>query len=184
MNYLMFAGSLRKGSLNKKLLQVAENILKAQPNSKIILVDLKDFNIPVYDGDIETAGMPDGVKLLGDLVAQTDGIVIASPEYNSSIAGSLKNTIDWLSRLRPVPLAQKTVLLMGASPGPYGTMRALLVTKAPFELLGCYVHPQTFALSKADEAFDGQGKLKDENAQKRLHGLIQNFVEFTTKLKS
>ena len=184
MNYLMFSGSLRKGSLNKKLLQVAENILKAQPDSKIVLVDLKDFNLPVYDGDIEAAGMPEGVKLLAEMVVQCDGLVISSPEYNGAMAGSLKNTIDWLSRIKPLPLAKKTVLMMGASPGPYGTMRAWTTTPVSFLQLGNYVFPQNFALSKADEAFDAQGNLRDEAVQKRLHSLIQGFVDFTTRIKS
>lgn len=183
MNYLLFSGSLRKGSLNKKLLQVCENILKHQADSKIVLVDLKDFNLPVYDGDIEEAGMPEGVTLLGDMISAADGVIIASPEYNASIAGSLKNTIDWVSRLKSAPLSKKCVLLMGASPGPYGTMRALMVTQAPFELLGAQVYSQTFALSKAHEAFDDKGDLKDETSKKRLQDLIKSFVDFTTKLK-
>lgn len=183
MKFLLFSGSLRSGSLNKKLLSVTDQILKKELQQQTEVIDLKQLSLPVYDGDIEAAGMPAAVSTLGKAIANCDAIVISSPEYNSSIAGSLKNTIDWISRLRPVPLEQKPVLLMGASPGQFGSIRALLFTRAPFETLGSYVYPQTFALPKAAEAFSDDGNLKDEITMAKLKKLLSNFSDFTEKLQ-
>src|SRR4051812_23259552 len=123
MKYLLFSGSLRTGSLNKKLVAVAEKIISGKAENEVSIADIRSLSIPVYDGDIEAAGIPEGVKKLGSMIQAANAIVISSPEYNGSIAGSLKNTIDWISRLRPVPFEGKPVLLLGASPGGFGAIR-------------------------------------------------------------
>jgi len=182
MNYLLFSGSLRTASLNKKLIHVGSSILK-EKNFNAEVIDLKTLSIPVYDGDIEAEGIPEGVKKLSELVNKADGIIISGPEYNGSISGSLKNTIDWVSRIRPIPWEKKTILLMGASPGYFGAIRALGVSKAPFETLGAYVFPQTFALPKASEAFTESGDLSDVGTKKKLTDLIMSFDSFSRKFK-
>ncbi len=183
MNLLLFSGSLRAASLNKKLLAVADAILKSAGH-QTDLVDLKTLAIPLYDGDVEAAGMPDGVKKLGDAVQSADAIVVASPEYNGSIAAPLKNAIDWLSRLKPMPLTAKPVLLMGASPGALGSIRALGHARAPFEAVGSYVYPQSFGLPLADKAFADSGDLKEAAVQKRLETLLAAYADFVKKLRA
>jgi NAD(P)H-dependent FMN reductase len=117
MNLLLFAGSLRQESYNRKLLAVAQGLL---------------------------AEMPESVKSLGQMIQSADALVIASPEYNASISSPLKNAVDWVSRLRPIPLDKKPVLLMGTSPGAFGSIRGLGHTRAPFETLGSFIYPQPF----------------------------------------
>jgi chromate reductase, NAD(P)H dehydrogenase (quinone) len=179
MNILIFSGSLRTDSYNKKLAQVAESIL--QGKHQTTYADLKDFKFPVYDGDIEAAGIPQGVKDFGKLVSDADALVISSPEYNGAMAGSLKNAIDWISRLRPIPLEGKPVLLMGASPGAFGAIRALTNSRIPFDTLTAYVYPTTFALPKAADAFASKTMLADENTHKKLISLLDGFSHFAQK---
>jgi chromate reductase len=181
MKILLFAGSLRADSLNKKLVAIAKNILAQKASLQVTSVDLKTLSIPVYDGDIEALGIPEGVKLLGQLIAEADALVLSSPEYNGSIAGSFKNTIDWISRLRPQPLSQRPVLLMGASPGYFGAVRALSEARTPFNTLGAYLFPQTFALPKAAEAITSTGELQDEATKKNLETLLSDFQIFSEK---
>lgn len=182
MNVLLFAGSLRKDSLNKKLLRVAHGVVKEDRRLTGEIIDIKSLNLPVYDGDIEANGIPLGVTALGKKVAWAHALIIASPEYNASISSPLKNTIDWLSRIRPTPLEAKPVLLMGASPGGFGAIRWLTTGRSCFETLGNYVYPQTFALQKAHEAFTETGDFVDEKHLGRLKDLIQNFVGFADSL--
>lgn len=181
MKVLLFAGSLRKDSLNKKFALAALKIATAKTSIGGSFIDLQTLNIPVYDGDIETAGIPDGVNQLGKAVEEADVLIISSPEYNGSISSPLKNTIDWLSRLKPMPLGAKPVLLLGASPGALGAIRALGHARAPFEALGAFVYPQSFGLSKAHEAFSPEGELLPGANQERLEKLVSAFLDYHSK---
>lgn len=183
MKILLFAGSLRKDSLNKKLLRVTNILLQSNKEVETTLVDLQELQFPVYDGDIETKGIPENVQKLSRLVGEADAIIICSPEYNASISSPLKNAIDWLSRVKPLQLAKKQVLLMGASPGDFGSMRALIHTKPSFETLGNFVYPSVYALAKADKAFDEEGKLVDSAKQERLQKLVNEFIAYAKKQK-
>ncbi|WP_413613257.1 NADPH-dependent FMN reductase [Bdellovibrio sp. HCB-110] len=182
MNLLLFAGSLRTESFNRKLLAVAQGILTETPEHKVTVADLKTLALPVYDGDIEAAGMPESVKTLGQLIQSADALVISSPEYNASISSPLKNAIDWVSRLRPIPLEKKPVLLMGTSPGAFGSIRGLGHTRAPFETLGSFLYPQPFAVPKAAEAFLSSGDLAEPATKQKLKALLQNYVHFAQNL--
>ena len=181
MKYLLFSGSLRTESLNKKLISYVGQVLSQNSNNQINIVDLKTLSLPVYDGDIENSGIPEGVKMLGYFISESQAIIISSPEYNGAIAGSLKNTIDWISRLRPVPLEGKPILLLGASPGALGTVRALASSRIPFENLGSFLYPQSFGLPKANEAFGADGSLVDPGQQKRLNDLLGKFENYAKK---
>lgn len=178
MKILLFAGSLRKDSFNKKLLFQIQQILKEDSALEIQVLDLQVLNFPVYDGDIEARGIPESVSLMGKAITDADAVIISSPEYNGSISSPLKNTIDWVSRLRPVPWEKKNILLTGTSPGYFGTIRALGHTLAPFQALGSYVYPQNFALPKAGDAFEVDGGFKDPSVDKRLRELLKNFVSY------
>jgi NAD(P)H-dependent FMN reductase len=184
MNYLLFSGSLRTESLNKKLVDVAQRILSQNPENKAQTVDLRDFEIPLYDGDIEEKnGIPTGVQKLGEHIQMAQGLILSSPEYNGSIAGPLKNTLDWITRLRPMPLANKPVLLLGASPGGFGGVRALTFTRVPLESVGCFVYPQTFALPKAHEVLSQHNPPELETeTKKKLSELLNKFDLYARKL--
>jgi chromate reductase len=175
MKILLFAGSLRKGSLNKKFAREAMRLLSAR-GVETEFVDLQPLAIPVYDGDIEEAsGVPAGVQELSKKIMAADALVISTPEYNGSIPGILKNVVDWLSRCKPVCLTGKHLLLIAASPGALGGIRSLWHSRQPFEVLGTHVFPEVMALPLAHQAFDEAGKLKDAKVVERLDGLLDRF---------
>ena len=183
MNFLLFAGSLRTESLNKKLLQAAHHLITQDENTQSEMVDIRSLEIPLYDGDHEEAnGIPQGVKKLGEMIQKAHALIIAGPEYNHTISGVLKNIIDWVSRLKPVPFEKKPVLLLGASPGIFGSIRGLEFTRVPLEALNAYVYPQPFALPKAGNAFSS-GKLVDTAMEKNLLNLLESYKEFVKKFQ-
>jgi chromate reductase len=176
MKVLLFAGSLRKASLNKKLVNVAQALLQKIDGIESTIMDLQELNFPVYDGDIESIAIPENVLKLSKAVGEADAIIISSPEYNGSISSPLKNTIDWLSRVRPMTIANKQILLLGASPGELGAIRGLGHARAPFEALGNFLYPQSYGLPKADQAFDENNQLVDPKRLERLEKLISSFI--------
>lgn len=185
MKILTFAGSLRKESLNKKLCQQVVNFLQAQKLADAEWIDLRDLEIPLYDEDIESthgdgtpALVPIGVQKLWTQVQEADALILASPEYNGAISGVMKNTLDWISRKKPSPIAGKHVLFLAASQGALGGVRGLWHTRVPFEAVGCHVYPEMLGIPQAHQVFDGDGKIKDEVTKQRLEKLLQNFVHF------
>lgn len=178
MNVLLFSGSLRVDSLNKKLLRV----VKSYFNDKQInhtLIDLIDFAMPLYNEDIETsAGIPSLVDQLALCIKNADALIIASPEYNGSISSPLKNTIDWLSRCKPMPLADKHLLLLSTSPAKFGGVRGVWHTRVPFEMLGVHVFPSMFCLEQGHTQFDNTGKLIDATVQERLKKMVDTFISY------
>ncbi len=177
MAILFFAGALRTDSSNKKFareaLRLAESLGK-----KGQFVDLRDYDMPLYDGDVEaSSGIPAGVKKLGEAILAADALVISMPEYNSSISGVLKNALDWVSRIKPSPWDGKHTLLLGASPGAMGAIRCLYHARQIFDALGMYVFPGTMGLAKSYEAFDENGKLKDEKQIQQLQSLLEKFIK-------
>lgn len=182
MKVLLFSSSLRKGSLNTKLMKVISNHLKDKSGFEISIANIKELNLPVYDGDIENAGFPEGVTKLGKMISEADAIIVSSPEYNGSIAAPFKNLIDWVSRLRPTPWTRKPILLTGASPGANGAIRSFSHERMPLDTIGAYVYPQYFGLAKAHEAFNDDGSFKDEKYVQRLDEILNNFFEYAKKL--
>lgn len=183
MNILLFSGSFRTESFNRKMVFNAEQIL-ASLGHKTEVVDVRALGIPVYDGDIEAAGIPAGVKTLGEKISKADAIFISTPEYNHSMASSYKNTIDWVSRIRPMPFTKKPVGLSGASPGGFGAIRGIVDSQAPLLAQKAYVYNDLFALPKAAEAFDTQGNLKDPKTKEKFGDFLKGFVEFSKKFTS
>jgi NAD(P)H-dependent FMN reductase len=170
--------SLRVNSLNKKLIANVERILNQEntPHS-VELLSFNEFPMPVYDGDLEAAqGLPAGVQQLARKIEQAEGLILASPEYNGGIAGSFKNTIDWVSRIKPAPWTGKKILLLSASPGGLGGIRGLTHSRVPLEALGAYVFPEMFGLGQADKAFGEKGELKDVGTEERLKTLLLKFL--------
>ena len=174
MKLLVFAGSLRTDSANKKFAREALRLAQ-EAGAEGEFIDLRDYPMPPYDGDIESGqGIPATTKALADKIAGVDGIIISTPEYNASIPGVLKNVIDWLSRNKPVSMEGKHLLLLAASPGALGGVRVLWHARQPFEMLGVHVFPNMLGLPDAYNAFDADGKLKDD---KRLKPLVESFVK-------
>lgn len=185
---LAFAGSLRKGSLNKKALAAAVPGLKAA-GAEVTHVDLADFRMPVYDGDLEEAsGLPEPVKKFKALMKSHDGFLICTPEYNSSIPGMLKNVIDWASRSEEgepelACFRGKTAALMSASPGMLGGIRSLATVRAILENIGTLVIPMQVAIPKAHEAFGPDGAFLDAKRKAAVDALTKKLVETADKLK-
>lgn len=184
---LVFAGSTRTDSCNKKLAKVAAEAAKAA-GAEVTFVDLRDYPMPLYDGDLEEAsGLPESAKKLKALFVQSDGFIIASPEYNSSITGVLKNTLDWVSRTETddepdlVAYRGKAAALLSASPGGLGGLRGLVHVRAILGNIGVIVLPDQVAVSKAYDAFDEQGQLKEARTAKQVTGVAQALVAFLIK---
>ncbi len=186
---LAFAGSTRKDSFNKKVIGIAAQGAKAA-GAEVTLIDLKEFALPLYDGDLEAeSGVPENAKKLKALMVEHDGFLIASPEYNSSITPVLKNAIDWVSRPAPnepslVAFTGKTAVLMSASPGALGGLRGLVHLRAILGNIGVIVHPNQIAVSKAADAFNADGTLKDAKQQASIEGLGKTLAEMIAKLKA
>jgi NAD(P)H-dependent FMN reductase len=185
---LAFAGSLRKGSLNKKLVKVAAEGAR-EAGADVTIVDIKDYPLPVYDGDLEKADdLPDNAIKLKDLFKAHDGLLISSPEYNSSYPGALKNLIDWVSRPREgekpfEPFNDKPVAIMAASPGAKGGMRMLPHLRDLLSNIRMLVLPGMYGLAHAGKAFNDDGKLLDENIEAIVKGLGKAVVEMAAKLR-
>ena len=179
---LAFAGSARKGSLNKKLLAAAVQEARAA-GGEVTPLDLNDLPFPLYHGDLEEEqGLPENVKKMVDLILRHDALLVSSPEYNSLITPLFKNTIDWCSRAEKNPFEGKVAAVISASPGGYGGVRSAQVARQLLLKLGCLVIPAEFSLAKAHEAFDEQGGLKDARAQESVRKVAVELVRITAKL--
>ena len=175
MKVLLFAGSLRTNSVNKQLARESARLL-ATFSVPAEFIDLKDYPAPIYDGDDEQdGGVPNAMVRLGSRIAAAEARIIATPEYNGGISGVLKNAVDWISRLKPMPLAGKHLLLLGASPGGWGGIRGLWHSRVPFEALGVHVFPQMMSVAAAASAFDEAGHLQGERLQ-QLQNLLAGFT--------
>lgn len=182
-----FAGSSRLGSFNTKLIQIAVDAAR-EASAEVTLVDLRALALPLFDQDLESSdGLPDGAKRLKSLLRESDGFLIASPEYNSSITPLLKNAIDWASRaetdseLPLVAYRDKAAALFSASPGGFGGLRGLVTLRSILGNIGVHVLPDQVCISTAHEAFDETGKLKDARKTAVVSGLARALVDFATK---
>lgn len=185
-----FAGSTRTGSFNKQLLAIAAEAARAA-GADVTVVDLRDLALPLYDQDLEAgSGLPEGAKKFKTLLRESDGFLVASPEYNSSITGVLKNAIDWASRAESddepplVAFRGKTAALFAASPGALGGLRGLVHLRVILGNIGVIVLPDQVAISAAHEAFTAEGQLKDERKAKQAAGLARSLVAMLAKLKA
>jgi NAD(P)H-dependent FMN reductase len=179
---LAFSGSARRESLNKKLLAVTVAAVRAA-GGEVTLVDLTDYVLPVYNGDLEDKdGLPANATKLIELIQQHPALLIASPEYNSMITPLLKNTVDWCTRGEDNPFIGKVAAVVSASPGQFGGVRSMKLAQQLLLHLGCHVVPAQCFLPKAHEAFDDKGALKDPRNQKAVETLAKELVQTATKL--
>jgi chromate reductase len=171
-----FAGSFRTSSWNRKLLALAVRNATAA-GAEVDVIDLRTLAIPIYDEDLEQAsGLPDGVKLLKDRIAASQGVMIATPEYNHSIPGGLKNALDWVSRPPNNPLHDKVVALMGAANGMAGTLRVNYALRPVLSAAGSWLVPGYVGIPNAEQAFDAEGNLKEELFRKQLEAHVKTLV--------
>ena len=177
---LAFAGSLRSGSFNKKLVQAAAQIAR-KAGAEVTVVDLRDFNMSLYDGDDEAdSGIPEGALRFKQVISSHDALLISAPEYNSSISGVLKNAIDWASRPPDQPFAGKPVAIMGAGAGMAGTARA------QYDLRRCCVFLDMHPINKpevligvAHTKFDAEGAFTDEAGRGFIRDLLVALERWT-----
>jgi chromate reductase len=180
---LFFAGSTRAGSYNKKLARLGQKIAQAN-GIEAVFVDLSDYPMPIYNGDLEAKdGPPQKAAEFKALLGEYQGVFIASPEYNSSVTALLKNTLDWVTRVRAKGesglevFRSRVFAISGASPGYYGTMRSLIHLRQILMVgMGAVVIPQQVAVPKASEAFEEDGSLKDEAMQEALKNVIEHLA--------
>jgi chromate reductase len=175
MKYLLLAASMRKESVHKKLIKIVENQIGAL-GIETEHVPFESIEMPLYNGDLEAAkGVPEGIQEFAKKLEASDAWIIASPEYNFSFPGTLKNLIDWLSRIKPVPFKGKKILLLSASPSLVGGTRGLLALRVPLEACGGFVYPTMHSLSSAYEAFTETYSFVDPKNEKRLESLLKEF---------
>jgi NAD(P)H-dependent FMN reductase len=176
LKVMVFGGSLRRASLNDRLADLAARVVERN-GGVLDRAHLAEFDCPHYDGDIEAEeGVPAGAQAFCQRIKASDAFIIASPEYNASMPGVVKNLIDWTSRLRPQPFNGKQAMLMSASPSMSGGNRGLWALRVPLEHLGTRVYPDMFSLAQAHEAFDGD-RLKNDMIQKRFEDTIACFMD-------
>lgn len=186
---MAFAASTRRDSFNRKLFPyLVEGAQRA--GAEVTVVDLADYPMAIYQGDDEAEhGMPESAVKLLDILAEQDGLIVVTPEYNGSFPPLLKNTLDWMSR--PDPSGQsglrhfkdKVTAISSASPGGFGGVRSLLSTRQYLTVLGMLVIPDQVTLSRAGQAFDANGKLTDERTAAAALAVGARLVEVAGRLR-
>lgn len=185
---LAFAGSTRTESFNKKLVRIAADGARAA-GAEVTLVDLRDFPMPLYDGDLEAKdSLPAKAIEFKKLLSAHNGLLIACPEYNGGLTAVLKNTLDWASRDSDKDAPQrcfdgKTAAIMSASPGSLGGMRGLNMMVSLMDNFKILVLPQHLTISKAHEAFASDGSLKDNKLHASAIKLGADLANILCKLQ-
>ena len=190
---LLLAGSARKGAWSVHLRDAAQRVAEAAGASTRVL-DLRALALPLYDGDIEAGpGVPEAVRSLRDAITAADAVLIVTPEYNGFPTPLLINAFDWLSRLpaiAPTPsglaaTAGKPVALLASSPGPLGGLRAMNFLRQYLQMaFAMLVLPPQYALSRANEAFDEAGALKDPKAAQAVEGVVKGLLRVAGALRA
>ena len=181
--FLLFAASLRKESINAHLMKLAGEVI--EKNGGVAdHAQMSDFDCISYNQDIEKeSGPPAAALKLQDRILANDAFIISSPEYNGSVPGYLKNTIDWVSRFRPQPFNEKHAMLMSASPSMGGGNHGLWSLRIPLEKLGANVYPSMFSLATAHKAFTPDGAIADGTLAKRFEENIISFMNLVEAAK-
>lgn len=187
---LVFAGSLRQASFNRKLASAATALARAS-GAEVTHIELADFDIPMYNADLEAKGTPADVMKLKQIMFEHPAWIICSPEYNGSYTALLKNTIDWVSSpVKADPAWQdgfksfsgKVVGVLSASPGALGGLRSQSHLVPLLLNAQCWVAPKAFALGHAGDAFDAQGQLVNEAHRKNVQGVIDQVLFAAARL--
>ena len=191
MKVLVFAGSTRIASFNRKLAREVAALTRAK-GAEVTHLELGDYDIPMYNADLEARGTPADVMKLKQLFWEHPAWLVCTPEYNASYPALVKNTLDWLSSpVKTDPVWNddfrfsrgKVVGVLSASPGALGGLRSQSHLIPLLLNLQCWVAPQTYALGRAGDAFDEQGHLKDESARKRAGSVIDQVLWAAERLQ-
>ncbi|QIT56107.1 NAD(P)H-dependent oxidoreductase [Aquisalimonas sp. 2447] len=184
---LVFAGSARADSFNKRLARLAADRAR-EAGGMATFADLRDYPMPLYDGDLEREqGVPEHARRLKALLADHTGLVVVSPEYNGFITPLLKNTLDWLSRPDDdreglALFRNRVACVLSASPGGFGGMRSLALARQLLTNLGVTVLPDQLAVPRAAQAFTDAGDLADQGTRERLDQICHRLVETLNRL--
>jgi chromate reductase, NAD(P)H dehydrogenase (quinone) len=177
---LGISGSLRGGSYNTALLHACRELLPGGCTLELAALEA----VPLYNEDVRAAGYPPAVQLLREQIARADGVIIATPEYNYSVPGVLKNAIDWASRPPDQPFEGKPVAIMGASPSGLGTARAQYHLRQCFVFLNsCLLNRPEVMIPKAHERFDAAGKFTDEPTRQQVAKQLEAFRHWIERLQ-
>lgn len=183
---LCLAGSIREKSLNKQLAKQASELANNE-GAVATFVDLADFEMPIYNGDDEEAnGLPENAVRLQDIFRDHNGLIIASPEYNSSFSPVLKNALDWISRPKGKsdqkisPYAKKIAGLLAASPGSIGGLRGLVPLRMMLGNVGVAVVPTQLAIASAYDKIDAEGNFTDEATLSGITSVVRAVMEYQT----
>ena len=183
VRFLVFSASLRNDSLNTRLAKLAKHMIEKNAG-KVDFANMSEFDCPSYNQDLELkSGLPAGAEQFRKRLLANDAFIIASPEYNASMPGSLKNVIDWVSRFRPQPFNERHALLMSASPSMVGGNRGLWSLRIPFEHLGARVFPDMFSLATAHQAFTQEGNLTNKTLAERFESNLVAFMNLVEAAK-
>ena len=183
LRFLVFSGSLRKASLNTQLARLAAKFITSN-GGLVDWADLSEFVAPDFNQDLEDEeGFPPAVTSFKSRLENNDAFVIASPEYNASLPGVLKNVIDWSSRFKPQPFSGRHGLLLSASPSMVGGNRGVWALRIPLEHLGAHIFPEMFSLALAHKAFTPEGQIADEQLHQRLEKMVRSFMELVDAVK-
>ena len=182
--FLIFSASLRADSLNTRLAKLAKEVVKK--NGGIAdYAEMKEFDVPSFNQDLEGDNVhPSGAVEFRKRILANDAFIIASPEYNGSMPGLIKNAIDWVSRFRPQPFNERHGLLMSAAPSMGGGNKSLWTLRVPLEHLGSRIYPDMFSLATAHQAFDEEGKLVNPTLAKRFEDNIIAFMSLAEASKN
>jgi len=182
LKVLVFAASLKEDSLNDTLAKLAEGIL-LRHGCRVDFANMREFDAPAYNQDLES-NIPDSITDFRNRILSNDAFIIASPEYNGSMPGYLKNSIDWVSRFRPQPFNEKHAMVMSASPSMAGGNKGLWQLRVPLEHLGADVFPSMFSLALAHKAFDENGNIADPTLAQRFERTLTSFINLVEAAKN
>jgi NAD(P)H-dependent FMN reductase len=187
---LAFAGSTRTGSLNQALLDLAVADARAK-GAEVTSIRLKDFQLPLYDGDLERDAFPAGARELKALFVAHDGFLIATPEYNGGVSGVAKNAIDWASRptdgetmVSLTAFRGKVAGLMAASISPFGGLRGITQMRQILSTIQTVVATEQVLAPAAHTAFDDAGQLKDALPRQLLGMLVDRVIFLAERLRA
>ncbi|MEY2420946.1 MAG: hypothetical protein QOI95_1013 [Acidimicrobiaceae bacterium] len=183
VSFLVLSGSMRAGSLNTQLARLAAATIGAN-GGMVDFASMAEFEMPPYNGDAEDdSGIPAGADALRQRIEAADAFILASPEYNGSMAGLVKNAVDWVSRFRPQPFSGRHAILISASPSMVGGNRGLWSLRVPLEHLGAHVFADMFSLAQAHDALDADGQMSRDSLRERFDMTLMSFMDLVEAAK-
>ena len=183
IRFLLFSASLRSGSLNSNLINLAAKAIQ-KIGAIADIADMREFDCPSFNFDEEQhKNIPAAAEAFRERLIANDAFIISSPEYNASMPGVLKNAVDWVSRFRPQPFNERHCLLMSASPSMAGGNKGLWSLRVPLEHLGSRVFPDMFSLAMAHQAFNADGTLINPTLGQRFDNNIAAFKDLVEAAK-